>query len=34
MNFVKKILDAGFVEVGQKWALKCFPQKEKWIPKW
>lgn len=34
MNFIKEIIDAGFVEQGQKELLEMMPNKEKWIPKW
>ena len=34
MNFIERILEAGFVEQGQKKMLEIMPHKEKWIPKW
>jgi hypothetical protein len=34
MNFIQRILEAGFVEQGQKKMLEIMPHKEKWIPKW
>lgn len=34
MNFVKRVLEAGFVEQEQKMFLEIIPQNEKFIPKW
>jgi hypothetical protein len=34
MNFIQKILEAGFVEQGQKELFELLPHKERWIPKW
>lgn len=34
MNFIQRILEAGFVEQGQKRLLELKPHKEKLIPKW
>jgi hypothetical protein len=34
MNFIQKILEAGFTEQCQKKLLELMPHKEKWIPKW
>ena len=34
MNFIQQILEAGFVEQGQKEMLERMPHKGKWIPKW
>lgn len=34
MNFVQRIIEAGFVEQGQKRMLQIVPHKERWIPRW
>ena len=34
MNFVQKLLEAGFVEQGQKILLGIRPDKKNWIPDW
>lgn len=34
MNFIQKILEAGFVEQGQKKMLELLPHKQSWIPIW
>lgn len=34
MNFVERIIKAGFIEQGQKRLLELTPHKERWIPKW
>lgn len=34
MNFVERIINAGFIEQGQKRLLELRPHKERWIPKW
>lgn len=34
MNFIEKIIDAGFVEQGQKRLLEIMPNKERFIPDW
>ena len=34
MNFVERIINAGFVEQVQLGILNAFPEKAKWIPNW
>ena len=34
MNFIEKILAAGFIEQGQKKLVEILPHKAKFIPKW
>lgn len=34
MNFVQRIINAGFIEQGQKRLLELMPHKKAWIPEW